>query len=76
LGGEDNHIHPDRRYQVDNTNFNISDPDLEAIEPGPWEGVIASTKDFVAMSPKERKAFSKQKKVHQLSRRRSAKVLG
>jgi hypothetical protein len=75
LGCEENYIHPDRRNQVENTNLDISDLDLNATDQGPCSEIIASTKDFFAKSRMERKAFTKQKKVDQLSRTRSGKIL-
>jgi hypothetical protein len=74
-GCKENYIHPDRRNQVDSTSPDICDLDLYVIDQGPCSEVIASTEDFLGKFRKHRKAFNKQRKVDQLSRTRSGKIL-
>jgi hypothetical protein len=61
--------------QEDNTNVDISDLDLNATKHSQCSEVIESTKTFLKKSSKERRDFNKQKKLDQLSKRRSGRVL-
>jgi len=71
LSPEESWIHPKRKEQINNTNFDISDLDLNNTNKDPRP--VVPTKVFLAKSRKERKAFSKQKK-DQLSRTSSGKI--
>jgi hypothetical protein len=73
LRPEEDWIHPERRNQVDKTNHNICDLNLNDTNNNPRLEVIESTKFFLAKSRKERKALNKQRK-DQLSRTRSGKI--
>jgi hypothetical protein len=70
-----NAIHPDRVDQINTMNQDISDLDLNESRPGTPSAVVDSAKHFLLKSKMERKAFNKPKRVEQLSRERSGKVL-
>jgi hypothetical protein len=74
------HIHPDRIPQVGVTIHNLSkgdssNLDLDNSQEDQLSQIANSTEQFIQLSRKERRAFNKQKKVDQLSRTRSGKVI-
>jgi len=71
LSSEESWIHPERKEQINNTNFDISDLDLNGTNNDPRP--VVPIKVFRAKSRKERKAFNKQKK-DQLSQTSSGKI--
>jgi hypothetical protein len=75
LSSPKNFSHPDRVDQINTTNPDISYLDLNVSRPRTPSGVVDSAKQFLLKSKKERKAFNRQKKIDQLSRTRSGKVL-
>jgi len=76
LGSDRNLIHLERVTQVENTFPDSSVLDLNVGEHSLQREIIESTEMFDNKSRMERKAFNTQKKVDQLSRWKSAKVIG
>jgi hypothetical protein len=72
LGPKENRVHLERRNQVDYTNLDIRDLDLNATDKDLNKKVIESTKVFLAQSRKQKQAF--KWKTDQLSRTRCGKI--
>ena len=71
---ETRHIHPDRVPQVQDTNIDVSDLDLDSSGNKQQLRVVQQTEQFVQRSRKERKQLVNRKQADPLSKTRSGKI--